>query len=376
MTKMKTLTKGLLGASVFSLIAGGNAFALGTAAGTNVKNTFSLDYDVSGVGQPTISTCKTGDTGCTTETSTNFTVDRLIDLTVTSTGDTNVAPGAVDEELVFSVTNTGNDTQAYDLVLVSESGDDFDATGLNVTYYVDDGNGTFEPGGLDGAGTAYTPGDDTSDIPPDAILWVVVDGDIPATGLVDTDESEVSLIADTLEPSTSASPGTPVVADTGGNTLTGVAENVLGDGSGTTVDGTDDPNQGDHSATGTYIVASADVSASKAVGVFTQDGTGCSTIPGTPDADPLSIPGSCVEYVITASNAATATEDATAIAITDDLPAELTFITAQAAGFTGGTFSQPATNADCSAVTCTVSLTGATLTPGDTGTITIRALVQ
>lgn len=368
---MKTLSKGLLGASVFSLLAAGNAFALGTAAGTNVQNTFTLDYQVSGVDQPTIDTGPAG-----TDTPTEFTVDRLIDLTVASTGDTNVAPGATDEELVFSVTNTGNDTQAYDLVLVSESGDDFDATGLNVTYYVDDGDGVFETDGSDGAGTAYTPGDDSADIPADGVLWVVVDGDIAATGVADGDESDVSLVADTLEPSTGTTPGAPVVADTGGNTLTGDAENVLGDGSGSTVDGTDDPNQGDHSATGTYIVASADLTASKAVSVFSQDGTDCAAIPGLPDADPLSIPGSCVEYVISASNAATATEDATAIDIEDILPAELTFITAQSAGFTGGSFSQPATNADCSSVTCTVSLTGATLSPGDTGTITIRALVQ
>ena len=365
MIKLGLMTRGLLGASVISLCAASNAFAGGTAAGTNVQNTFTLNYDVSGTAQTQIDNVASP---------TEFTVDRLVDLTVASSGNTNVAPGAQDQDLVFSLTNNGNDTQAYDFTLVNESGDEFDTTGLSITYYADDGDGLFEPGVDDGAGTAYTPGSGaaSSDLAADAIIWVVVDGDIPAAR-VDTDTSDITLVSDTLDPTTGASPGTAVSADAGGNVLTGAAENVLADGSGTA---NEIANAGDHSATGSYIVASADLTASKAVTVFTQDGTGCTTIPGTPGVgDQYSIPGACVEYVISTTNTG-ATASATSLAIADVLPDELEFINAASSGFTGGTFTQPATNTDCTGGACTVSLTGATLTAGSTGTITIRALVQ
>jgi len=365
MIKLGLMTRGLLGASVISLCAASNAFAGGTAAGTNVQNTFTLNYDVSGTAQTQIDNVASP---------TEFTVDRLVDLTVASSGNTNVAPGAQDQDLVFSLTNNGNDTQAYDFTLVNESGDEFDTTGLSITYYADDGDGLFEPGVDDGAGTAYTPGSGaaSSDLAADAIIWVVVDGDIPAAR-VDTDTSDITLVSDTLDPTTGASPGTAVSADAGGNVLTGAAENVLADGSGTA---NEIANAGDHSATGSYIVASADLTASKAVTVFTQDGTGCTTIPGTPGVgDQYSIPGACVEYVITTTNTG-ATASATSLAISDVLPDELEFINAASSGFTGGTFTQPATNTDCTGSACTISLTGATLTAGSTGTITIRALVQ
>lgn len=365
MIKLGLMTRGLLGTSVISLFAATNAYAGGTAAGTNVQNTFTLNYNVSGTAQTQIDN---------TASPTEFTVDRLIDLTVASNGNTNVAPGALNQDLVFSLTNNGNDTQAYSFALVNEGGDDYDATGLNITYYADDGDGIFEPGADDGAGSAYTPGSGnaSSDLAADAIIWVVVDGDIPAAR-VDTDTSDVTLVSDTLDPTTGASPGTAVTADAGGNTLTGAAENVLADGSGTANEGS---NAGDHSATGTYVVASADLSASKTVSVFTQDGSNCTTIPGTPGVgDQYSVPGACVEYVISTTNNG-ATASATSVAISDVLANELQFVNAAASGFTGGTFTQPATNTDCTGGACTISLTGATLTAGSTGTIKIRALVQ
>lgn len=365
MTKLTTVGKALVGTSMLSILTATNAFAGGTAAGTNVQNTFTLDYDVNGTSQAQINN---------TSTPTEFTVDRLVDLTVASNGNKTVAPGATDQELVFSVTNNGNDVQAYSFALVNESGDSFDTTGLNITYYVDDGDSTFETDGSDGAGSSYTPGSNSasSDLSADALIWVVVDGDIPAVR-VDTDTSEVSLVADTLQPTTGGSPGTAVVADAGTNTLTGAAENVLADGTGTS---NEVSNAGDHSATGTYIVASPDLTAAKVVSIFTQDGSGCSSIPGTAGSgDQYSIPGACVQYVITAENNG-ASASATNIDISDVLPSDLEFINAASSGFTGGTFSQPSANTDCDSAACTVSLTNSTLTAGATGTITIRALIK
>ena len=369
MGNLSKLTKVLLGATALTAFSAVSAHADGTAAGTNVQNTFTLDYEVGGTAQPTIDTGPAG-----TNTPTEFTVDRLVDLTVASNGDTTVAPGALDQELVFSVTNTGNDTQGYTFELLNESGDQFDTTGLNITYYFDDGTAGFGPGDVAGTAYTYTPGSGiaSEDILADATIWVVVDGDIVGTA-VDTDTSDISLVADTVDAGGAGTTGTPVVADTGGNTLTGAAENVLADLTGT-ASANDADNDGAHSATGTYIVASPDLTADKTVSVFAQDGAGCATIPGTATGG-YAVPGACMEYVISAvNNGATASADD--IDLTDILPADLEFISAVEAVFTGGTLTTPAANTDCAAGACTVSLTGASLAAGQTGTITIRALIK
>lgn len=378
MTK-NTILKGLLGATALTVFTAGSAHAQLTPAGTNVQNTFTLTYDVGGVTQPPIDTSDPGDPNGPTE----FTVDRLIDLTVASNGDNTVAPGATDEELVFSVTNDGNDTQAYSLTIVEEGGDDIDtddpagATPVLV-YYIDDGDGIYEPGAGDGTAITYDPLN-PPELGPDEVLWVVVTQDIPA-GAVDTNTADLTLVADTLEPAASPNAGDPVTADGDGNDLTGAAENVLADGSGTANEGVE---AGDHSATGTYIVAAADVAASKAVTIHSEDGAGCTVIPGTATGG-YSIPGACVEYVITVEN--TGSTAATDIVINDVLADELDFAGAVFGGdFTGGSFASPAlpaANTDCTGGACVINLTNATLPApvspavSTTGTVTIRAFVK
>ncbi len=378
MTKI-TILKGLLGATALTVFTAGSAHAQLTPAGTNVQNTFTLTYDVGGVTQPVIDTSDPADPNGPTE----FTVDRLIDLTVASNGDNTTAPGSTDEELVFSVTNDGNDTQAYALSVVEEGGDDFDtddpagATPVLV-YYIDDGDGVYEPGAGDGAPITYDPAN-PPELGPDEVLWVVVTQDIPV-GSTDGTTADLTLVADTLEPSTSPNAGDPVTGDGDGNTLTGAAENVLADGSGTANEGA---NAGDHSATATYIVAAAEVNASKAVTIHSEDGTGCSVIPGSASGG-YSIPGACVEYVITVEN--TGSAGATDIVINDVLADELDFAGAVFGGdFTGGSFSSPAlpaANTDCTGGACVINLTGASLPApvapavSTTGTVTIRAFVK
>ena len=114
-----------------------------TNAGTVVSNTFTLDYEVGGNAQPQI----------TPPSDTTFTVDRIVDLTVSNPFDGTVAPGAVtdvanvDERVVFAVTNDGNDNQAYSLSLANVTGDDFDVTTLGATIFTDtNGNGAFDAG--------------------------------------------------------------------------------------------------------------------------------------------------------------------------------------------------------------------------------------
>ncbi len=371
MSYAKNTLKWLLGATALTAISTGTALAGGTDAGTNVQNTFTLDYKVTGVDQPTVD-----NTGAPTE----FTVDRLIDLTVASSGTTSVAPGAQDQELIFSLTNDGNDTQAYALSFVNESGDQFSSTNNVLFYYIDDGDNVFEPDAGDGSAVAYN-NSETPDLAKDRVLWVILQSDIP-TGLNDADEDDLTLVADTLEPSTAgASAGDPVVADPDSiNSLTGAAENVLADGSGTS---NENAGEGDHSATSTYIVASADIAASKAVTIFSEDGSNCADIPGTPaSGEQYSIPGACVEYKITVTN--TGGTSASDLTVNDVLPDEIEFIGADTSGFTGGSFTSPvlpSINTDCDSGACVINFTGATLASGSVGVptngvVTIRALIK
>lgn len=384
------ITKLLLGATALTVISTGTAYAGGTAAGTSVSNTFTLGYTVGSTVQPTIDTGPSG-----TNTPTLFTVDRLVDLTITSNGDTTVAQGATDQELVFAFTNTGNADQDYVFSLFNEGGDQFDASGLTITYVADDGTagyGAADAANLTASGFSYVAGsgNNSETIAPDTLYWIVVSGDIPAS-LTNLDEADVTLVADTAEDGTTGATAVLVSPDTGGNTLTGAAENVLADidsdGAGTR----DGANDGQYASTATYIVSDADLTADKTVSVFSQDGSGCATIPGTPVPGGYAVPGACVEYVITATNNGTAaTANATAITLTDILNENLIYVdTAVSASFTGGTLTEPGTNKVCDptyvgplpgtgddGVTCTVALSGASLAFGQTGTLTIRALVR
>ena len=378
----KNFFKGLLTAGAMTVLSVGSASAAGTAADTTVANTFSLTYSVDGTEQPEINT---GDVPGGSNTPTVFTVDRKIDLTVATNGNETVAPGEQDAELTFTLTNTGNDTQAYDLSLVNEAvtgptADDFDALNLTITYYV--GNSAT------GAVQNYTPGTPTVDVPADGELFIVVSGDIPTAGTVeDNDRADITLVADTVEPSTAgATAGDEVLADTDGiNDVTGDAENVLADGSST---GREVANAGDDSATGTYIVASADLTAEKTVGIISENGTGCAATPSFPTNHTFpqnnehAIPGACVEYRITVQNTGDdVSANASDLELVDVLPDGLTFVTAFQNGFTGGSFNTPAAG-NCDGGACTVELTSpgaatpASLAFATTGTIVIRATIN
>ena len=384
MTKLTKLRIGFLSTTAVAILSSATAFAQLTPADTPVENTFTLNYAVNGAGQPVINN---------SGSPTTFRVDRLIDLTVESIeGTTTVAPGQVDADTIFTVTNDGNGSQAYELTVEnSVSGDDFDPTGsTTLTYYISDGDNDFEPGAGqdDGSAIAYDPTN-----PPvllaDAEIIVVVERSIPSVAddaaVVDGADANVILVANTLD---ATSPFAEVeddsVTDVGGagNDLL-VSENVLNDGFSTSEEVA---NDGADSAIGIYIVADADVAGTKIVSIFSEDGSNCDTIPGSPVANSYSIPGACIEYRITVTN--NDTRDATAINVTDVLPAQLTYIASgvgAGSDFTGGSFtSQPAVNQDCSVSACTVTFSGATL-PGDDGIIAdnspegviiIRALLQ
>lgn len=374
--RMKSHSRGMryvafVSAALAAALGAGPALAAGTSAGASVSNSFTLDYEVGGIAQTQIDT---------SGSPTLFTVDRKVDLTVTTVSGATVSPGQTGARVVYGVLNAGNDNTAWRLSVKDIAADSFDIASYSAVFYTDAGNdGVFMPGVDDaGAGTSYTLGAGvTPNVAPDATLWVVLTGDIPA-GATNGQFDDVALIANSfyptasLDPAYASTPGAEITA-AASNTLTGAAQDVLADGAGSAGAPEDVANDGAHSSTARYTVAAAAVTASKTVAVVATNPVNCATdaISGG-----FATPGACVEYVISASNAAGASATATNIAISDVLPNEVQWVSSAQSGFSAaGTLTNPAGGAGCAAA-CTVSLTGASLAPGATGTVTIRALVR
>lgn len=129
--------------AVASMLASLGAQALGTPAGTTIQNTAEISYTV---GTATLSA---------TSNTTSITVAEILDVTVTLNSSTViVTPGATQQALVFTVTNTGNGNESFSLAGLSTlTGDDFDPTPAATFIYLDtDGSGGYSAGD-----TAYVP---------------------------------------------------------------------------------------------------------------------------------------------------------------------------------------------------------------------------
>ena len=349
-----------------------------TDAGTEVTNSFSLDYSVNNVAQAQI-----------VGAADPFTVDRLVDLLVSyqsNDDDDDVQPGAVATAMLFKLENDGNDTFAYTLAVTNQTGEadpEFDLTGsITIQYSVNtDGDNVYEPGADDGALTNYN-GTRTPDVEKGDSLWLLVSGDVPV-GVADAAIANIVLTATAVEPTAwaveaGAVAGTALTADSDGNDviLDSDAENVFADGAGS---GGDSANDAIHSDVGTFTISTATLVATKTVSVLATNLDGafaCEDFAeGLVSSDEYSTPGACVEYQISIQN--TGSAPAAITEVEDELPVGLIFKAAQASGFTtAGAFDTPP-DADtvCNgADNCTLSYTGAALNAGVTGTINIRAL--
>ena len=132
---------------------GNPAGAVGTAAGTVIENTAIVNYDLAG-------------TSLTLQSNTTtIAVAERIDVSVTlQSPQTLVAPAETGRALLFTVTNTGNGTEPFQLAIDSAvTGDDFDPTpAVPAIYFDTDGSGDFNAGDL-----AYTPGSNDPDLQAD-----------------------------------------------------------------------------------------------------------------------------------------------------------------------------------------------------------------
>jgi len=158
----------LRGASMLCAICAlpGTAFAAGTAVGTLIENTATVDFTQLGAVQTTNSN------------TVSFLVAERIDVVVTlQSGQVAVAPGAASQALLFTVTNTGNGSEAVVLGINSIlAGDDFDPVPAlpDSIFFDTDNSGDFNVGD-----TAYAAGVNDPVLAADESVDVLLVNDIP-----------------------------------------------------------------------------------------------------------------------------------------------------------------------------------------------------
>jgi uncharacterized repeat protein (TIGR01451 family) len=296
MTKKILLCGCATGALAMTGLAAAPAFAAGTAAGTIISNTVTVEYQVAGIDQ------------ADETASDNITVDRKVDLDVARTDNTatSVTPGSTSQAVTFQIENLSNDTLDFELGAAQTatgspagiSGTD----GFNVTapftYYLDDGDGVFN-----GGDTAITHLDALA---PDTPVTVhTVAASVPA-GVANATIAAVTLTATAKEADNGAALGSNL---TEAATNTAGEDTIFADGSGAT-DGSRDAA---FSATDDFVVLTATLSAAKTSQIVSGDfGTGAA------------IPGATIEYCVAVTNAAGGSA-ASNITISDTLPAEVSY---------------------------------------------------
>ncbi|MDH3587836.1 MAG: hypothetical protein OEQ74_00390 [Gammaproteobacteria bacterium] len=262
-----------------NLLLAQTAWAVGTVAGTDIDNTAEVSYDVSGSG--------------VTETSNTLTltVAEILDVDVTLQSPPKaVNPGDTAEELLFTVTNTGNGNESFALVLDSTlAGDDFDPvpSAPASIYFDTDSSGDLSPGD-----SPYTPGVNDPLLAPDASVDILIVNDIPgATNDGDTGRSLLDAAATT-------GTGAPGVVFVG-----------AGDGGVDAIAGNSGAADDD---TGEYVVDDIQIDVVKSATVLDQYG----------GSEP--IPGAQIAYtiIVTPSGGGTATN----AVFNDPIPANTTYL--------------------------------------------------
>lgn len=275
-------------------------------AGDVISNTATVNYKVAAVSQTAV------DSNPAT-----FTVDRLIDLTVTADDSLPVLvdPGATGNQLKFTVTNLSNATIAVGLA-VAQLGDGIDLSpalaeddGLdmeNFSFYVDaNNNGSFDTGEDITVIPSLGPNDSV------VVYAVAKTPDTAANGL----NAGVSILVTALETAL----GNAVITENTGLDDPMVVDTVFADGNGPLPDDLtgDDDKDGKISAYSVYQVRSADLTIYKTSRVVWD--------PVNLFVNPKAIPGAYIEYCLVVKNDGTA--DASDVVVSDPIPVETTYRT-------------------------------------------------
>jgi uncharacterized repeat protein (TIGR01451 family) len=341
---------GALAIAVLVMSTAGVASATGTAAGTNVSNTATINYSVNAVAQPAI-------TGTA-----DFVVDRRIDLTLTTIPVTyvTVTPGTTGNAIPFTLTNTSNAPLDFALSAANTTTDpyggtdNFDPT-ANAVFVDGNANGTYEP--LTDTGTLV------SNLAADTSITVFIVSTIPGG------QANASIAVVTMTATAHNVGGGVVTNDSGVADTAGTVQTVFADGAGDT----DALHDAAYSDTGAFRVQGANVSVTKTETVVSDPINGA--------VNPKHIPGAIVQYQVTVTNAAASAVPATTISVTDVMPANVTFQpNTYGAGNgidLGGVAQTNAADADQGTFAAgTVTVTIPSLAPGASSVITFRVAVN
>ncbi len=273
----------------------------GTTAGTEIKNTASATYTVSGVNQSK------------TSNEAKFVVDRKVNLTLTpDPANTQVSVGQTGAVLRFKLTNSTNGTQDFILSMVqaiSLLGDNFDAT--NVKIYADArGGGSAGTGIGDGVYDSATDKlEFVNELGADESVMIYIVADIPADQAAAL--ANITLTAQVAaggDPSTAAAGPALTASLTNDDAVVDV---VFADSDGI--------RDGRTSATLGYAIANRDVALTVAKSSLVMSD------PVNGAVLPRALPGAVVRYCMIVSNA-TALVAANAINVTDTIPDNTTYV--------------------------------------------------
>ncbi|MEO8019228.1 MAG: hypothetical protein ABI769_15555 [Pseudomonadota bacterium] len=255
-----------------------NANAVGAPAGTPINNTAQVDYTIG-----TVNTTASSNT-------VTVTVAEILDVVVTAqTPTVAVNAGDTQQEVRYRVTNTGNGSETFRLVMTSTiAGDQFDPIPATPSIYFDtDASGDLSPGD-----TPYVVGSNDPVLSADGFVTVLVVNSIP-NWVVDTNIGFTRLTADSR--TGTGVPGTTFV----GQGVGGVDAVV-----GTT--------GADSEADSSYVVSGVSLTAAKSQTVVDQFG----------GARP--VPGARINYSIVVN--VTGSGSAINAVFSDNIPANTTYV--------------------------------------------------
>ena len=307
--------------------------AAGTVAGTTISNTATATYDDPSGTATTLPSNRV-----------DILVDEVLDVTVVSAdpGNVVVAPGSTNQAVSFTVTNTGNGSEAFALnPTTAIGGDQFDPTTTSIVLDTNN-NGIYDPT-ID---TVYVPGSNDPVLAPDASVTVFVLSTIPG-GAPDLDRGFLDLTA--VARTVVGAPG-PVVP---GTVFAG-----QGQGGGDAIVGTTSADGVDR---GTYLVQTATVSFVKSATIV------------DPFGGSKSVPGSIITYTLVANVSGTGT--LTNLKLGDAVPTNTTYeagtITLQGATVTD------VVDADAGEIaTNTVAVRLGSVAGGQTRTVTFKVKIN
>lgn len=251
------------------------AHATGVTAGTLIQNTATATYTTGSV------------SGSITSNTVTVRVDEILDVAVAGLTTAPALAGASNVVLEYTLTNTGNGPEAYNLTVnTAVAGNQFDAT-LQSVVVDSNGNNTYDPG----VDLVLAPGAPTPSIAADGSLRVFVLVNVPGT-VVDGQTGQVQLSAAAV--TGSGTPGTVFAGQ--------------GDGGGDAVVGTSTANQ---SANDSLTASLATVALTKSATI----------------ADPFGgnqpVPGAVVTYTLVATVSGTGQADS--LHVTDVIPTGTTY---------------------------------------------------